>query len=223
MKTYIYIDGFNFYYGCAKNTIHKWADYKALMQKVLGPNNTIEKIKLFSAMVKPTPKDPTIQERQNIYFRALKAHIPELEIYFGHFMEHVVNMPLANPDGRKKFADVVKREEKGSDVNLALHFLNDAWLDRYECGVIVSNDSDLAEALRLVRTQTNKKIGVVSPFPRIEAAQSFSENDQGGSHGRLSVAGYDTGNRDYEAERVGLIRRVFWRRSRRRSSATSAL
>lgn len=58
---------------------------------------------------------------------------------------------------------VWKNEEKGSDVNLALHVLNDAWLDVYDCAVIVSNDSDLAESLRLVKAQSRKIIGLVTP------------------------------------------------------------
>jgi uncharacterized LabA/DUF88 family protein len=57
-----------------------------------------------------------------------------------------------------KSCEVIKTEEKGSDVNLALHLLNDAWQDRYDYGVIVSNDTDLAEALRLVKKQHRKKI-----------------------------------------------------------------
>lgn len=36
-------------------------------------------------------------------------------------------------------------------------------LDLYDCAVIVSNDSDLAESLRLVKRQTDKLIGVVFP------------------------------------------------------------
>jgi len=45
---------------------------------------------------------------------------------------------------------IVKTEEKGSDVNLAVHLLNDAWLNLYDCAVVISNDSDLAESCRLV-------------------------------------------------------------------------
>lgn len=58
---------------------------------------------------------------------------------------------------------VWKNEEKGSDVNLALHVLNDAWQDAYDCAVVVSNDSDLAESLQLVKSQHRKVIGVVTP------------------------------------------------------------
>jgi uncharacterized LabA/DUF88 family protein len=72
-------------------------------------------------------------------------------------------MRLAHPIWGKRFAEVIKTEEKGSDVNLALHVLNDAWLNRYDCAVICSNDSDLSEALRLVRKQHKKKIILVVP------------------------------------------------------------
>lgn len=68
---------------------------------------------------------------------------------------------MTTPPG---FAKVVKTEEKGSDVNLAVHLLNDAWLDRYDCAIVISNDSDLAEPLRLVREQNGKMIGLISPL-----------------------------------------------------------
>ncbi len=48
-------------------------------------------------------------------------------------------------------------------VNLALHILNDAWADAYDCAVIVSNDSDLATALKMVREQHKKVIGLITP------------------------------------------------------------
>ena len=77
--------------------------------------------------------------------------IPEISIYYGHFLSHVVSAPLARPTHNQRFADIIKTEEKGSDVNLAVHILNDCWLDKYDCAVIVSNDSDLAESLRLIK------------------------------------------------------------------------
>jgi hypothetical protein len=167
MRTIVYIDGLNFYYGCTKGTPYRWVDLKALSQKIIGSKNEIVKIKLFSAIVKPTSTDSTVHIRQTTYFRALQRYIPEIEIYKGHFLEHEVSMRLSQPIGKQRFAKVIKREEKGSDVNLAVHFLNDAWLNSYECGIIISNDSDLVEAVKLVRHQTNKKIGIISPFPTV--------------------------------------------------------
>ena len=42
--------------------------------------------------------------------------------------------------------------------------VNDAWIDAYDCAVIVSNDSDLAEAMRLVRFHHPAKLlGLIYP------------------------------------------------------------
>lgn len=166
MRTFVYVDGLNLYYGALKGTPYKWLNLKLLAEKVLGAQNKIQKIKLFTTVVKPTPSNPSVHLRQTSYLNALKHTLPELEIFYGHFLEHAVWMHRAQVVKGEKFVEVIKREEKGSDVNLAVHFLNDALLDRYDCGVIISNDSDIAEAVRLVRAETNKVIGVVSPFNR---------------------------------------------------------
>ena len=39
----------------------------------------------------------------------------------------------------------------------------ESWLDAYDCAVIVSNDSDLADSLRLVKEQHKKLIGLITP------------------------------------------------------------
>ena len=168
MRTYIYIDGFNFYYGVVKDTPYKWLDFMELFKKVLKPEHDILAIKYFTALV--TGKfDPNQPVRQKTFIRALQKYIPELSVYYGQFNSHTINAPLAHPISDKtfgkhiKFANIIKTEEKGSDVNLALHVLNDAWRDVYDCAVIVSNDSDLAESLRLIKEQNKKMIGVIYP------------------------------------------------------------
>lgn len=71
-----------------------------------------------------------------------------------------------------RFARVIKTEEKGSDVNLAVQLLNDAWLDVFDCAVVVSNDSDLAEAMRLVKVHhPQKPIGLITPGERKTSKQ----------------------------------------------------
>jgi len=168
MRTYIYIDGFNFYYGAVKDTSYKWLNFKKLFESLLAPVHQILSIKYFTAIV--TGKiDPDQPIRQKTFIRALKKFIPEISVYYGEFLSHNVFKPLAYPIdqntfGKKiKFVNVIKTEEKGSDVNLAVHLLNDAWLDHYDCAVVVSNDSDLAESLRLVKEQHKKKIGLITP------------------------------------------------------------
>lgn len=163
MRTAVYIDGFNLYYGAIKNTPHKWLDLKALFCRVLKPHHQVVAIKYYTAKVQARPDDLDAPFRQSIYLQALKAHIPELHISYGHFLQSTVSMRLERSIGNQHFARVIKTEEKGSDVNLALHLLNDAWQDLYDCAVVCSNDSDLCEALRLVRKQHRKRIILVVP------------------------------------------------------------
>jgi uncharacterized LabA/DUF88 family protein len=73
---------------------------------------------------------------------------------------------LVTPTKRQQFADVIKTEGKGSDVNLAVHLLNDAWLGSYDCAVIVSNDSDLAESMHMIKTQHGKMLELITPGKR---------------------------------------------------------
>jgi uncharacterized LabA/DUF88 family protein len=160
-RTIVYIDGFNLFYGQLKGTPWKWLNLEMLFQKILGTQNRIIKIKFFTARVQPTPIDPDLPNRQDAYLRALESHCPLVEIHYGHFLCHQVSMKHANPPPAT--VRVWKNEEKGSDVNMALEMLNDAWLDSYDCAVVVSNDSDLAGSLKLIKTQHRKTIGLITP------------------------------------------------------------
>lgn len=163
-RTYIYVDGFNLYYGVLKSTQYKWLDLKALFQKMLNSSHDICAIKYYTAKIS-TRDDLQAPIRQASYIRALKKHIPEFSVYYGHYLTHAVKLPIANHNGKKKkFIEVLKSEEKGSDVNMAVHLLNDSWLDLYDCAILVSNDSDLAESVKLVKEQHKKNIGLIAPI-----------------------------------------------------------
>jgi uncharacterized LabA/DUF88 family protein len=56
---------------------------------------------------------------------------------------------------------VARREEKGSDVNVAVHLLHDVLLAKVDCAVIVSNDSDLKVAVDLARDRV--PVGLINP------------------------------------------------------------
>jgi len=162
MRTTVYVDGFNLYYGELKGTPYKWLDPQELFSKVLAATNQITAIKFFTARVQPTPSDPDINIRQDAYLQALATCCPLIQVHFGHFLRHKVRMGNAHPPPAT--LEVFKTEEKGSDVNLALHLLNDAWQDAYDCAVIVSNDSDLCEAMGLVKKHHPQKIlGLITP------------------------------------------------------------
>ena len=177
MRTFVYVDGFNLYYGALKGTPWKWLDLPALCEKILQGHHDILMVKYFTARVSATPTDPSKPQRQDVYLRALRHHRTEVEVYFGHFLSHKIRAPLAHPAGRERTAEVIRTEEKGSDVNLAVHLLNDGWLDAYDCAAVVSNDSDIAEAMRLVRQYHGKRIGLVTPAKGRPSRQLMAHTD----------------------------------------------
>lgn len=128
----------------------------------LFQRHEISKIKYFTASVKirPNEKDKDKPNRQQIYFRALRT-IPNLEIYEGMFLVNTVLMKRADEDG---YVKVVKTEEKGSDVSLATHLVNDAHKKEFEMAVVISNDSDLVEPIRIVIQELKLPVIVISPY-----------------------------------------------------------
>ena len=163
MRTRVYVDGYNLFYACLKGSPHKWLNVHDLATKLL-PKNHIDKVRYFTARVSARPHDPGQPQRQETYFRAL-ATVPQVEIHFGHFLTHEISMPDAAAwnAGRYRPVRVMKTEEKGSDVNLATHLLVDAFDNRFDVAVIMSNDSDLKEPIRLVRARFGKKIVLLGP------------------------------------------------------------
>jgi len=162
MKTFVYVDGFNLYYGAVKGTRYRWLDLKALVERLLRPEHRIEKIKYFTAPVSALPNNPNAPARQNAYLRALRS-IGGIEIIYGHFLTHPVNCLRADGCGMVR---VFRTEEKGSDVNLATHLVADAFRTSFDAAVVVSNDSDLREPIRIVTQELGMKVGVLLPVAK---------------------------------------------------------
>jgi uncharacterized LabA/DUF88 family protein len=210
MRTYVYVDGFNVYYGAVKGTPYRWLNIKQLVEQLIPPTYKIQKIKYFTARVSGSA-DPDAPRRQRIYFNALQT-IPEIEIHFGSFLSKtiwrpIVNLPVGNetirsptpvvlppgqhqvtgarvqtlvvgnypPRGQPRtrnttrplpdalIAEVHTMEEKGSDVNLAAHLINDAWKDLFDAAVVMSNDTDLVTSIAMVTQERKKPVFVVCP------------------------------------------------------------
>jgi hypothetical protein len=173
--TCVYIDGFNMYYGCIKDTPYKWLDLEAMARRLLPQDNVVA-VRYFTARVKPRPSDLDAPARQAQYLRALKT-LPLVSVHFGHFLSHVTRMPLASPvPGNARTVEVIKTEEKGSDVNLAAYMLLDGFQGRYRTAVVLSNDSDLCEPVRMVTQELNLQVGVINPHPPQKQSQVLSQH-----------------------------------------------
>ena len=126
MQTTVYVDGFNLYYGAVKGTPYEWLNLDQLCQLLL-PKNQFTKIKYFTALVSASPNDPQKPNRQLAYLRALKT-LPSVEIILGTFLSHNVSMLVAGgTPNSPRYVTVIRTEEKGSDVNIAAHLINDGY------------------------------------------------------------------------------------------------
>jgi hypothetical protein len=109
------------------------------------------------------PSDPQTRTRQDIYIRALRT-IPNLTVHYGHYLQSTTSMRLAAPrPGGPRYADVLKMEEKGSDVNLATYMLVDAFRGDCDQLVVITNDSDLAEPVRIINKELGIPVGIFNP------------------------------------------------------------
>ena len=162
-RTRVYIDGFNLYYAAFRRSrfgAYKWLDPVALCEAAL-PRNDIDLVKYFTAPLNPSRGRAAQRARQVTYLGALHT-LPRLSMHFGEFVEHAKRLLLVEPPrGGPSFARVWVPEEKGSDVNLASHLLVDGFLGAYDVAVVVSNDADLLEPVRLVRKVLGLPVGVL--------------------------------------------------------------
>ncbi len=162
-RTRVYVDGFNFYYAAFRRGdfgSYKWLDLVRFCEAAL-PRNDIDLVRFFTARLDPARGRGAQRARQDVYLEALST-LPRLTAHFGEFVEHSKRLRLVSaPPGGPRTAEVWVPEEKGSDVNLAAHLMLDAFRDACDVAVVVSNDADLLEPVRLVREELARTVGVI--------------------------------------------------------------
>lgn len=181
MKTRVYVDGYNLYYGCLKKTPYKWLDLVKLFELHLlpqaAPNQfsaSAVSVKYFTADIKEQASfDETSLSDQNTYHRALEAIYPpeKLEIIKGYFSiadEFAFRINADDPKKPPKDCEKIKvwkLEEKQTDVNIAIHALYDVMTDSsLEHVVFVTNDTDLAPVLKMIASLNRVAIGLIVPI-----------------------------------------------------------
>jgi hypothetical protein len=170
VKTSVYVDGFNLYYGAVKGTGYKWLDIRRMCELAF-PKNEINEVHYCTAIVTDAPWDPDQSTRQQMFIRALET--TGVQVYYGSFLSKVVRMPRARRrPGQSRMVEVIKTEEKGSDVALGALLVAHAYQGRYEAAIVVSNDSDLVLPIRIVREELGLPVGIYNPHPRFSVELS---------------------------------------------------
>jgi uncharacterized LabA/DUF88 family protein len=179
MKTSVYIDGFNFYYGCYKLGRFgasrclpgdKWLSFRLLANHLIDPVDTVHQVHYFTAHVHRSTRDPQQNLRQETYLRALRT-VENLFIHYGNHIPVQRKGRIIEPDPASfgvwpdELVTIATFEEKGSDVNLATQLLDDSYTGEIERAIVVSNDTDLIAPIRSARRRI--RVSVVSPQPTV--------------------------------------------------------
>ena len=150
-----YIDGFNLYHALLKfkDDKVKWLDLELLCHRIIAPKTeVIDKIYYFSAYADWLPDSVS---RHKEYVKALEAR--GIACVMGHFKKK----------DRMCFkcgSEWVGHEEKETDVSIGITLLNDAHKCRFDRAYLVTRDSDLMPAVKMVRTEFPvKEIVTVAP------------------------------------------------------------
>lgn len=153
----LYVDGFNFYH--AVNALRrpelKWVNLTRLAEQLAQPTERVVSVVYFSAYATWLP-DAYARHRQ--YTAALEA--AGVEVVMAHFKEKTVHCFNCQ-------STWTSREEKETDVHLALRFLADAEDDVFDRGMLLTADSDLVPVVRMVKQRhPRKNITVAAPPKR---------------------------------------------------------
>jgi len=171
MRTIVYVDGFNFYYGLLRDTSYKWLDLIKLFEEELVPLKSPEAelvtLKLFTAPVlaRFATNKANAQNSQDRYWRAMSTLYPErFEVIKGYYHPTYHNaIKYLSPPDKSERVDTWKLEEKLTDVQMALHLYRDAIQDKCDQIIIASNDSDIEPAAKLIKQDTDVTVGIILP------------------------------------------------------------
>ena len=94
MRTNVYVDGFNLYYGALKRTPFKWLDLVKLAELLLPDGHHINRLRYFTARVSGIA-NPGAPARQHQYLQALGT-LPEVRVHMGRFLAKTAWRPLTN-------------------------------------------------------------------------------------------------------------------------------
>lgn len=145
----------------------KWLNLSLLFSHLTrAQSQVITQILFFSAY--PTWK-PDSYRRHREYVKALHAH--GVTPVLGQFKNK-------SKQCLKCKTTWTSREEKETDVNLALALLDLAYKDAYDHAFLLTRDSDLAPAVRKVKANfPDKKISIFAPFNYRHSSELLQSSD----------------------------------------------
>ena len=160
----IYVDFLNYLNGAPKKYEIFWVDLEKLFLTLVKekiPNAEIERITIFNAMLSGTPA-----KYQDLYLNASVKHSDKLFIDNGYHKKVSKIGKVDEPGSlwhKLKFS-FNTQEEKQTDGNIIAQMVHEAHTesDMFDIAVLVSNDTDLARALK-IKQELNQRVILISP------------------------------------------------------------
>lgn len=144
-----FIDGFNLYHAIdnLNRPELKWVNLKSLSQVYLkSRSEELTDVFYFSAIAEHVSE--SVQKMQKAYLMALELN--GIKPILGNFKKKVRRCSRCQYNW-------IGHEEKETDVNIALFLLDLAYQNAFDRAIIISNDSDLAPAIRMIRKRFPEK------------------------------------------------------------------
>ena len=171
-----YIDGYNLYHGLLAAGLRssRWLDLTKLGTTLLKPGQQLVLTRYFTTWVKGNQAKAHKQLR---YVDALKTR-GGIEIDYGRFLQ--------KPDTCRRCGHKwTKKEEKRTDVNIAVRLLEDAYDNGYDTAIVVSGDSDLVSPIKAIHRR----------FPHREVLVAFPPMRQSNDLRRVADGAYRISDR----------------------------
>lgn len=162
----VYVDGFNLYHAIdeLEKPHLKWVNICKLAGLLLKPKTQqLEVVRYFSALGNHFSGTPKVHRliRHREYIKALEAK--GVDVHLGNFAKR----DLKYAAGSRYRAKWRRYEEKQTDVGIAVRLVHDAHCNIFDRALVVSLDTDMVPAFRIMKEAfPQKPIVCVAPPSR---------------------------------------------------------
>ena len=160
----VYVDGLNMYHALDElGKPHlKWLNLRSLSESMLREKDYLAQVNYYTAYPTWLP-GPYATHRS--YVKALEAE--GVKVILGKFKNKRLRCGKCR-------AQYLTREEKQTDVNIALGLVVDGIQDKYDRAILISADTDLVVAVKKARSlNPDKEILVAVPGNRYKKSREF--------------------------------------------------
>jgi len=164
-RVIVYIDGFNLYHAVdeLKRPWLKWVDLRALAEGLLRAEESLKAVKYFSAYATWMPAQFA---RHRDYVDALVAR---------GVIAHMAQFKEKPRKCRSCGARWIGHEEKETDVQIAVHMVADALKGEAERLIVISADTDLSPAIRMIAASApDREVFVAAPPGRFGRCRALT-------------------------------------------------